>query len=326
MAERSRSKSTICVALAGNLLIAATKFAAAAVTGSSAMLSEGVHSLVDTGNEILLLYGLHRSALPPDTRHPLGRGRELYFWSFVVALLVFALGAGVSFFEGLLRVLDPRPVENVPVSFIVLGLSAVFEGTSWWVAFKTFRARKGDLGFIEAAQRSKDPTAFTVLFEDSAALLGIAIAFVGIGAADRFGRWELDGFASMGISLVLTGTAWFLARESKSLLIGEPASGRLEKAILDIAGSDPAIHRANGVMTVHLAPDQIVVALSAEFRDEMTAPDIEACIEHLEHRFRELFPEITTLFVKPQATATWRRRRSSLEEASRPAPAMAPPR
>ena len=183
MARHSSSGKVLYAALLGNVLIATTKFAAAAWTGSSAMLSEAVHSLVDTTNELLLLYGLHRSRRPPDRAHPLGHGRELYFWSFVVALMVFGLGAGVSLFEGVSHMLHPVPIENPTVNYLVLGLSFVFESGSWWVAFRAFRAAKGRLGYLEAIGVAKDPTTFTVLFEDSAALLGLLIAFAGIWAA-----------------------------------------------------------------------------------------------------------------------------------------------
>src|SRR6188472_1875862 len=176
MAAHSGSKTVIYAALAGNFLIAATKFAAALFTGSSAMLSEGVHSLVDTGNGGLLLYGMHRAARPADRTHPLGHGRELYFWSFIVALMVFALGAGVSFYEGAVHVLAPQPMHDPRVNYVVLGLSFVFEGSSWWVALKEFRATKGNRGYLEAVRLSKDPSVFTILFEDSAALLGLAVA------------------------------------------------------------------------------------------------------------------------------------------------------
>jgi cation diffusion facilitator family transporter len=313
MASQTSSRNVVYAALFGNLLIAITKFAAAAWTGSSAMLSEGVHSLVDTGNEVLLLYGLRRSLRPPDPSHPLGHGRELYFWTFIVALLVFALGAGVSFYEGVVHMRDPEPVENPAVNYVVLGLSFVFESFSWWVAFKEFRRAKGPLGYFRAMRESKDPTTFTVLFEDSAALAGLLIALVGITAAEVFEMPELDGLASIGIALVLAVTALVLARETKGLLIGEAAHPRLQESILEIAALDPAVERANGVLTVHLAPQQVVAALSAEFADELTAPEIEACVSRIETQVKTAHPEITTLFVKPQSAGTYRRRRAIIE-------------
>lgn len=314
MAAHSGSERVVYAALASNLMIAATKFVAAAVTGSSSMLSEGVHSLVDTGNELLLIHGMRRAARPADLLHPLGYGRELYFWSFIVALLVFAIGAGVSLYEGVSHVLRPEPARNLIVNYVVLGLSFVFEGASWWVALRKFRSEKGSLGYVAAVRRSKDPTTFTVLFEDSAALLGLVIAFVGISASETFSMPTLDGVASVGIGCVLAVTAMLLARESKGLLLGEPALRSVQDSILRIAASDPAVQRVNGVLTVHLGPDQIVAALSVEFEDRMTAPEIEACVERIEERLRKEKPEVTTLFVKPQATGTWNARRALIAD------------
>jgi cation diffusion facilitator family transporter len=316
MAAHAGSMKVIYAALIGNLLIACTKFAAALFTGSSAMLSEGVHSLVDTGNEVLLLHGLRRAARPPDRSHPLGHGREIYFWSFIVALLVFALGAGVSLYQGVAHIRAPEPIENPKVNYIVLGLSFLFEGYSWRVALKEFRATKGKAGYLEAVRRSKDPTTFTVLFEDSAALAGLAIALVGIGAAQALDMPELDGVASLGIGLVLAATAVFLARECKGLLIGESALPEVQASLLRIANEDPAVQRANGVITVQMGPSQIVAALSAEFEDHLSSPEIEACVSRIEARIRAAHPEITTLFVKPQTAHTWRERRARIESAA----------
>ncbi|CCV10082.1 conserved membrane hypothetical protein [Mesorhizobium sp. STM 4661] len=284
MADR---KKVIYAALAGNLAIALTKFAAAFFTGSSAMLSEGVHSLVGTGNGGLLLYGMHRAARPPDRTHPLGHGRELYFRSFIVALLVFALGAGVSFYEGVIHIVAPEPVANVKVNHIVLGLAFLFEGSSWWVALREFRKQKGKQGWLRAVQSSKDPSVYTVLFEDSAALLGLIVAFAGILAAEVLEMPQLDGAASIGIGLILGATAIFLTRESMGLLLGEPASPEAQKKVLAIAQQDPAVQRANGVLTLHMGPEEIVAALSIEFEDHMAAPEIEACVERIEARLKK---------------------------------------
>jgi cation diffusion facilitator family transporter len=311
MASQNSSKKVIYAALAGNLLIAITKFAAAAWTGSSAMLSEGVHSLVDTGNEVLLLYGLRQAARPPDANHPLGYGRELYFWTFIVAIMIFALGAGVSLYEGVSHIRHPVHVEDPTVNYLVLGLSFLFEGGSWWVALKEFRRAKGNRGYFRAVRESKDPTTFTVLFEDSAALTGLIIALIGIWAAEAFEMPELDGVASIGISLVLGITAFVLARETKGLLIGEAARPEVQNSILAIVQADPAIERANGVITAHLAPQQVVAALSVDFVDELTTADIEACVTRIEAQVRERHPEITMLFVKPQSSGTYRKRREN---------------
>ncbi|MER9593573.1 cation diffusion facilitator family transporter [Mesorhizobium sp. M0244] len=316
MAAHGGSKKVIYAALAGNLAIALTKFAAALFTGSSAMLSEGVHSLVDTGNGSLLLYGMHRAARPADRTHPLGHGRELYFWSFIVALLVFALGAGISFYEGVMHIMAPEPIASAKVNYFVLGLSFLFEGSTWLVALKEFRRQKGSHGWLEAVQLSKDPSVYTVLFEDSAALLGLVVAFAGISAAELLEMPELDGAASIGIALILGATAIFLARESKSLLLGEPASPEVQTKVLAIVQLDPAVQRANGVLTLHMGPQEIVAALSVEFEDHLSAPEIENCVERMEARLQTEMPEVTRLFVKPQTSGTWEQRSKAMAAAS----------
>jgi cation diffusion facilitator family transporter len=309
MSAASGSRFAIYAALAGNLAIAIAKFVAAALSGSSAMLSEGVHSLVDTVNELLLLYGLRRAARPADASHPFGYGRELYFWSFIVALLVFALGAGVSLYEGIAHVRNPEPASNHTLNYVVLGLSLLFEGGSWWVSLREFRARKGAMGYVQAFRESKDPSLFTVLLEDSAALIGLFIALLGLLAAQWLQMPELDGVASIGIAAVLACSAFVLARESKGLLIGEPAARPLSDALRRIAGADPDVRAVNGVLSVQMGPEQVVAALSAEFEDQRSTAQIEACIERIE---RAAHPELQSLFVKPQTPEAWRARRSAL--------------
>ena len=306
------SKLVVYAALVGNLAIAATKFVAAGITGSSAMLSEGVHSLVDTTNEGLLLYGMARAGKAPDRSHPFGYGRELYFWAFIVALLVFALGAGVSFYEGVLHLLHPEPMQRPLVNYIVLLASMVFEGTSWLIALRDFRAHKGKLGYFQAFRRSKDPTTFTVLFEDSAALLGLVIALAGVGAAQWLAMPRLDGVASIAIGVVLAISSLLLARETKGLLIGESAHPQVRDAILRIAAADRDVRSANGVLTVQMGPDQVVAALSAEFRDGLDSNRIEACVDRIEAAIKQSHPVVSTLFVKPQTQQVWERRTSGL--------------
>lgn len=313
MASSSSSKPSVYAALIGNLLVAVTKSVAAVWTGSSAMLSEAVHSFVDTGNEVLLLYGMRRSARPPDPAHPVGHGRELYFWSFIVALLVFALGAGVSLYEGVTHILHPEPIRDVAVSYVVFALAFVFEGGSWLVALRHFRRVKGPLGYYEAFRGSKDPPSFMVLFEDTAALLGILIAVVGTFASTTLRQPTLDGVASILIGLVLGATAALLARESKSLLIGERADRMLDRDIGRIVQAASAA-RVNGVMTVQLAPDQILAALSLEFDDALRAPQIEEAVVRIEQQVRAAHPEVVRLFIKPQTAGTFRDvRRRALE-------------
>jgi len=309
MRAKATSRKVVLAALAGNLAIAAIKFAAALFTGSAGLLSEAVHSLVDSVNEVLLLYGLHRAAKRPDDDHPFGYGRELYFWSFIVALLVFALGAGVSVYQGVGQMRSPVALEHAAAGYVVLCASLVFEGASWRVAMKEFRAAKGDMGYFEAFRKSKDPTTFTVLFEDSAALLGLGIAFLGILGSQLLHEPRLDGAASIGIGVVLAVASVFLARETKALLIGESALPEVRKAILEIAGKDPAIRRANGLLTVQMGREEVVAALSAEFEDHLQTPGIEACVNRIEAEVKTRYPEVSILFVKPQTPETWRMRR-----------------
>jgi cation diffusion facilitator family transporter len=302
-ASRYSSRTVIYAAIAGNLLVALTKFGAAAWTGSSAMLSEGIHSVVDTGNELLLLHGLRRAAVRPDREHPLGYGREIYFWSFVVALLVFAVGAGVALYVGVAHVMDPTPIENPAANYVVLALSALFEGTTWWIALRNFKGEKRYGALFEAFRDSKDPPSFMVLFEDSAALVGLLIAFAGCYLSVSLNLPVLDGAASILIGLVLAVTATLLARETKGLLIGERADPSIVDAITRLAEEIEGIAHANGILTVHLAPRQIVVALSLEFADELRTPEIEARVSELERRVCRLHPEVVTLFVKPQSVS-----------------------
>jgi cation diffusion facilitator family transporter len=304
MAAGSASRKVIYAALAGNLMIALTKFAAAWWTGSSAMLSEGVHSVVDTSNQLLLLYGINRAAKPPDEDHPLGYGRELYFWSFIVALLIFSLGAGISFYEGIAHISAPVHISDPVVNYIVLGISFIFEGVTFAIALKEFNKVRGPLGYIEAVTQSKDPPSFLVLFEDSAALIGILIAFAGTFAAHVLAMPVLDGLASIGIGILLTVTAAFLARESKGLLIGEGTRGRVSRSIREIAARQDGVEQVNDLITVHLAPEQVVASLSLEFKDQLTTPQIEKAVETIERRIREAHPEVVAVFVKPQSSAT----------------------
>jgi len=312
----SSSKKVIYAALVGNLLVAATKFAAAAITGSSAMLSEAVHSLVDTGNEVLLLHGLRRAARPADQAHPFGHGREVYFWSFVVALSVFALGSGVSLYEGIHHVREPVPITRPVVNYVVLALALVFEGASWRVAFKEFRGEKGQQTFLEAARRSKDPTTFMVLFEDSAAVLGLVIALAGTLAAELLDRPAFDGVASIAIGILLALVAAFLARESKGLLIGEPAQSEVSDAICAIVTAQPGIERANGLFTVHVGPRQVVAGITVDFRDDLTARQVEDIVARVEARVRQAHPEIVSLLIKPQSAAGFEKALPTHDEAS----------
>jgi cation diffusion facilitator family transporter len=315
MATGTSSKFVIYAALAGNLLIAITKFAAAGWTGSSAILSEAVHSLVDSGNQVLMLYGIHRAQQPPDERHPFGYGRELYFWSFIVALLIFSLGAGLSFYEGVTHIQNPIPITDPTVNYIVLAISLAFEGTTCWIAFRAFEQQRGKLPFIEAATRSRDPSSFLVLFEDAAAILGIFIALAGIVAAETLDIPQLDGVASIGIAAVLAATAIFLARECKGLLIGEPARTQTLQSIRAIAQNLPGVDSLGRLMTAHLAPEQIVAILEIDFADHLSAPEVQDLTRKVERLVKQAHPDVIAFFVNPKSDVRTSKVRSGRADA-----------
>lgn len=297
------SKTVIYAALAGNGLIAITKFAAAIMTGSSAMFSEAIHSLVDTGNQGLLLYGIKRAGRPADKAHPFGYGMELYFWTFVVAVLIFGLGAGISLYEGIQKILHPHAMEDVYINYIVLSIAMVFEGAAWLVAYRAFNKSRGSLGFITAVRRSKDPTIFTVLFEDSAAMLGLIVAFVGILLGDVLGIPVLDGVASVLIGVILAATAALLAYESKGLLIGESADRTVVSSIRKMADSKASILRVNELLTMHLGPNDVLLTLSVDFDDGLSSSEVELAISDLEKGIKAAHPDITRVFIEAQ---NWR--------------------
>ena len=295
---RSSSKTVIYAALAGNLLIALTKFIATFMTGSAAMLSEAIHSTVDSGNQLLLLLGMQRAARPANSRHPFGHGLQLYFWTFVVAVLIFGVGAGVSVYEGINKIITPHPIEKPWVNYIVLSLALVFEGAVWIVALRAFRVTKGSLGWIRAVQQSKDPTVFTVLFEDTAAMLGLLVALIGIALSQALNLPVLDGVASLTIGLILAGTAAFLAWECQSLLTGEGASPVVQASIHAIAAAEPNVVRPNEILTMHFGPEDVLVALSLDFVDTGTAADVERSVSRIEQAIKAAHPEVKRVFVE----------------------------
>ena len=297
------SKTTIFAALAGNAAIAGTKFAAAWWTGSAAMLSEAIHSLVDTGNQLLMLYGLRRSVRPATPEHPFGFGLELYFWTFVVAILIFGLGAGVSILEGIDKIRHPHPVESAWVNYAVLGASALFEGTTWFIALRAFRRTSGSQDVLEAVQVSKDPTVFTVLLEDSAALVGLLTAALGLAGAQLLGLPWLDGTASVVIGLLLAGTATFLARECKGLLLGEAADAPVRAGLRRIALADPTVKGVNEVLTMHFGPADVLAVLSLDFKDELSAGAVESAVSSIESGIKREYPVVRRIFVEAQSQA-----------------------
>ena len=296
----SGSKKVIFAALIGNSLISITKFAAAALTGSSAMLSEGIHSLVDTGNQGLLLYGIKQASKPADEDFPFGYGKEIYFWSFIVAILIFALGGGISIYEGIKHLSNPEPISNPMINYIVLGLAMVFEGAAWWFAFKEFEKQKGKWGYIEAIQRAKDPSIFVVLFEDSAAMLGLLVAFAGVALSQFTGILIFDSIASIVIGLILVGTAIWLAYETKGLLIGEGANREVVREIKAILKEQPSIVHVNEVLTMHMGPDFILANISVDFVDSETVGVIEKAIASIDRSIKQAHPEIKRVFVEAE--------------------------
>lgn len=298
--QRIRDNIVLYGALAANLGIGIAKFVAAAITGSSSMLTEGVHSCVDSGNQILLLYGQHRAKRPPDEVHPFGYGRELYFWAFVVAILIFAVGAGVSVYEGYLHIVEPEELTDPLVNYIVLAIATLLEGSSWFLAMREFRESKGRLGWWQAIRRSKDPAGFIVLFEDSAALAGLVIAAIGVWASHAFADPRIDGVASILIGLILGLVAILLAREAKGLLIGERADPQVVETVRRIVAAHPAVTSVNHVRTIHTAPESVFAAVSADFVDSVTMGEGETLIEELEDQLRTAVPTLSSIYIRPE--------------------------
>ncbi|HEX7061267.1 MAG TPA: cation diffusion facilitator family transporter [Woeseiaceae bacterium] len=296
----SGSKKVIIAALLGNTLIAVTKFAAALFTGSSAMLSEGIHSVVDTGNQVLLLYGLRRARQPPDPLYPFGHGKEVYFWSFVVAILIFAVGAGISIYEGIRHLMEPHPMTDPLVNYVVLSIAMVFEGAAWTFALLEFNKTRGKLGYFEAVHRGKDPTLFVVLFEDTAAMLGLLVAFAGVALADATGLAWFDGTASILIGVILAATATWLAYETKGLLIGEAAGRRVTDGIRNILLGFKEVRHVNEILTMHMGPDFILLNLSVKFADDVTATELETTVARIEERIRSVYPQVKRIFVEAE--------------------------
>ncbi len=295
------SKTAIFAAIIGNLLIAVTKFIAAAFTGSSAMLSEGIHSVVDTGNGLLMLYGLRKSAKPPDKAHPFGHGRELYFWSFVVAISIFAVGGGVSIYEGVSHLRHPVEIENPFWNYVVLGFSVVFEGISWIYGWRAFRSTKKGKGVFEAIHVSKDPTNFTVVLEDSTALIGLVIAFLGVFFGQYFGFPYLDGVASILIGVLLCLVALLLGYETKGLLIGESVDPKTIAGVRQIAETEPTVEKAVKVLTIHFGPSEVLLTLELKFVKGISATDLRVAIRRIELAVREKFPEITRVYFEAES-------------------------
>ena len=295
------SKKVIYAALAGNAFIALTKFIAFIATGSSAILSEAIHSVVDTGNQILLLYGIKQSKIPASEQYPFGHGKEIYFWSFIVAILIFAVGAGISIYEGILSLLNPGSISNIYINYIVLFIAMIFEGAAWYFAFREFSRAKGKWGYIEAVKRGKDPSIFMVLFEDTAAFLGLLIAFVSLLIGQLTGNLYWDGIASILIGFILAGTAIWLAVETKGLLIGESANDEVVNGIRKCAQSHSIVENVHEVLTMHMGPDFVLANISIEFADSAVTGEIEHTIANIDQQLKKQYPVLKRIFVEAEA-------------------------
>jgi cation diffusion facilitator family transporter len=294
------SKKVIWAALIGNALIAVTKFFASFATGSSAMMSEGVHSLVDTGNQVLLLYGLKQAQKPADEKFPFGHGKEIYFWSFVVAILIFAVGAGISIYEGIHHILHPAEISDPLINYIVLGFAMLFEGAALFFAVTEFNKVRGKQRILEAVRHGKDPTLFVVLFEDSAAMLGLLVAFLGIYFSQVTGIMWLDGAASVVIGCILGGTAFWLAFETKGLLIGERADKETVSGIRKILKEQNGVVKTNEVLTLHMGPEFILANISIEFSDNLETGQLEKIINELDRKIKFEYPIVKRVFIEAE--------------------------
>jgi cation diffusion facilitator family transporter len=297
----AESKKAVVAAIIGNLAIAVIKFIAGAITGSSAMISEGIHSVVDTGNGGLLFYGLNRGARPADEHHPFGHGMEIYFWSLIVAVSIFGIGGGMSIYEGITHIQHPAPLESPTINYIVLGLAALFESFSFSVAWRAFRGSRRGRTTLSAIHHGKDPSLFTVLFEDTAALLGLAVAFFGVLLSHQLNAPVLDGAASIVIGCILVVAALWLAYESRSLLVGEAADPQLVADIRRIVLEDPEVTGLGVVLTMHLGPDDVLLNIEVKFTPGMTAEAIHETVHRIEERISVPYPEVNRIFIEVEA-------------------------
>ncbi len=295
------SKRAIYASIAGDLAVAATKFAAALVTSSSAMLSEGIHSVVDAANGALLLVGLRQAERPPDRAHPFGHGQELYFWTLIVAVVIFGLGGGLSTYEGIVHLLQPHPVRHSLWNYLVLGAAFVFQGAASLVALRDFRGMIGEEGVLESAIESKDPTMFAVVFEDAAALGGLVVAFLGVVLGDWLRSSVPDAVASIVIGLLLAAVAIFLVHETRSLLAGESADPEMVQAIRTLTEGDPAVRRVWPPLTLYFGPHFVLLNLDIQFLPALTAAEVARAVERIERGIRARYPVVRQIFIEARA-------------------------
>jgi cation diffusion facilitator family transporter len=285
-------------ALTANLAIAATKFIVATITGSSAMWSEGIHSSVDSGNQILMLIGLRRSRRPADVNHPFGHGKELYFWNLLVAVLIFGVGGGISAYEGILHILHPVTIQKSLWNYLVLGFAFIFEGASLAIALRAFFAKHGPRNLLKNIIASKDPTTYTVIAEDSAAIGGILIAAAGVWLSGLFRMPALDGAASVLIGLLLAGVATFLIRECRGLLVGEGVNRKTAREIANLVSKESLVKAVAWPVTMYLGPENILLNLDVEFRPAASAADVADSIEGMKASIQKRFPYIRRIYVE----------------------------
>jgi len=292
------SKIAIYGALAANIGIAVVKFIAASVTGSSAMISEGIHSAVDSGNSLLLLLGMKRSQVPPDRGHPFGHGKEIYFWSLIVAILVFSLGGGMSIYEGISHLQHPEELKDPFWNYVVLLVSMCFEGASLIYAVREFNKSRGKFGFWKEVGMSKDPALFAVIYEESAAIAGLTIALVGVFLGHYFNNPMFDAIASMLIGGVLVVVAITMVKESKGLLVGESADRAIVTGIYELVNKEPKVKTLYFPLTMHLAPDEILLALDVEFDKVMTVDNLFDTIATIEDKIKAAYPSVKKIYIE----------------------------
>jgi cation diffusion facilitator family transporter len=293
----------VVAAVVGNLLVAISKFAAAALTGSSAMIAEGIHSLVDTGNGLLVLFGMRRADRPADGAHPFGHGKELYFWTLIVAISIFGIGGGMSVYEGVVHLMHPVAVESPWPNYLVLAIALVIEGSSFFIAMREFNAARGDRPAMQFIRTSKDPSLFTIVFEDSAAMLGLAVAFLGILLGQLTGSPYFDGAASVVIGLILASVAWLLARETKGLLVGEGVEPAVLEAMYALVAGDEAIEGVGDIRTMYVGPKELLVNLDVAFRAGVDAAGMHASIARVEDALKAAYPEVGNVYIEAASLA-----------------------
>ncbi|NVO83940.1 cation diffusion facilitator family transporter [Hymenobacter terrestris] len=301
MAGNSSSKLVVYGAIGANMAIAVSKFVAAFFTGSAAMMSEGIHSLVDSGNGMLILYGMHRSGRPADARHPFGYSKEIYFWTVIVAVLIFAVGGGMSLYKGYQYIRNPAPLSDPTWNYWVLALAIVFEGIACALAYREFRKTQGNFGFWKALRHSKDPAVFAILLEDMAALVGLLIALAGIYFGHLLNNPYLDGAASMAIGALLVGMAVFMLKEAKGLLIGEGVSEAVLTDLQAIGRQQPGVENLRPPLTMYLGPADVILAIDVEFKDQLSADEVETAIDQMQDTIRAKYPEFQRIFIEAKS-------------------------